>query len=473
MELMTNSLVDVGGSSSRQAASRDTTAWTAPVKAPEPKPKPKPKPKAPAPDPNVLFDADDFDGEPPQDDDEFGDFETVPSPALISAPAEQPAIDLMSTNFAVPRKETRKIPPSQLLSTLSFNEGMSPYPTAPKSPSFHDRTPFPDLGVTTPNAVEFKKDETLASPSPVTAWPSLDENGKPIKTSQKTGSAEDWGTFEDLPSKSIKPKVAHKAPTPIHEQTSAKPAAGWDWDAWDGDAAASTVQPKPAESSTQLEAGPPPTNVPPPSILLSLFPQLLNSIHTSLFKPTGNQPASVKDRVLADPATTHFLRGYLALATVAARVIAGRKLRWHRDKFLSQGMTISAATGGRRGMKLSGVDKSQASHEDREAADVVAAWKDIVGRLRSAVAAANSSAEAREEARLKVPELADGMAVQTLKGALTAPKACVVCGLKRDERVGRVDFEVEDSFGEWWVEFWGHRSCRNFWLEHEAMLRQR
>ena len=171
-----------------------------------------------------------------------------------------------------------------------------------------------------------------------------------------------------------------------------------------------------------------------------------------------------------------FLRGYLALATVAARIIAGRRLRWHRDKFLSQSMTISAATGGKGGMKLAGIDKSQSAREDREAADVVAAWRDIVGRLRTAVAAANA-AIAKDAGTLgrplKVPELAETMRVETVKGAITAPKACVICGLKRDERVAKVDFEVEDSFGEWWVEFWGHRECRNFWVEHEVTLRSR
>lgn len=473
IELMTNSLVDIGGpsSSSRLETSRDSSAWTTPKKQPEPRVK--------TPDPNLLFDADEFDGEAPpdddDDDDEFGDFETVPSAAESKAPAPQPVIDLMSSDFAPQRTEARKAPPSQLLSGLTLGEGMSQYPTAPKSPSFQERTPFPSLGVTTPNIAEFKKDDNPASPSPVTAWPSLDENGNATESGQTNGSTEDWGVFEDFPSQPTQQKTAKKASAPpVQAPKESKPAPDWDWDAsWEGDAVdTSKQQPEPAKPVTKSETGPPPTNVPPPSILLSLFPQLLGSINTGLFQPTSGQPTSIKDRVLSDPATIHFLNGYLTLATVAARVIAGRKLRWHRDKFLSQGMTISAATGGRRGMKLSGVDKSQASHEDREAADVAAVWKEIVGRLRSAVAAANSSLPAGEP-RLRVPELSDSMAVQTAKGALTAPKACVVCGLKRDERVSKVDFEVEDSFGEWWVEFWGHRACRNFWLEHEANLRQR
>jgi hypothetical protein len=68
--------------------------------------------------------------------------------------------------------------------------------------------------------------------------------------------------------------------------------------------------------------------------------------------------------------------------------------------------------------------------------------------------------------------LSTTMAVQTLRGAETAAKACFLCGLKREERIVRVDFDVEDSFHEWWVDHWGHRACRNFWIEHEAALRQ-
>ncbi|KAK3946099.1 hypothetical protein QBC46DRAFT_414859 [Diplogelasinospora grovesii] len=113
----------------------------------------------------------------------------------------------------------------------------------------------------------------------------------------------------------------------------------------------------------------------------------LDLANTSLLKPISAQLASVQDRVLSDEATLIFLRCYLTLATVAARIIAGRKLRWHRDKLLMQKMSISAA-GGKGGMKLAGVDKQQSAHEDREAAEVVDVWKKQVGRLRSAVAAA-------------------------------------------------------------------------------------
>ena len=68
------------------------------------------------------------------------------------------------------------------------------------------------------------------------------------------------------------------------------------------------------------------------------------------------------------------------------------------------------------------------------------------------------------------------MSVRTIKeadGGITAAKACALCGLKREERVDKVDVEVFDGFGEWWMEHWGHKECRAFWYQHEKYLQQR
>lgn len=148
-------------------------------------------------------------------------------------------------------------------------------------------------------------------------------------------------------------------------------------------------------------------------------------------------------------------------------MIAGRRHRWHRDKLLAQKMSISAA--GSKGMKLTGIDRMQATREEREVAEVVTLWKEHVGQLRAVVGAANRGSEAK----VKVPTLEAKMQVETAKLVPTAVRACLICGLKREERVVGVDLEVEDSFGEWWVEHWGHRACKEFWLEHEQQLRQR
>ncbi|GKT43991.1 uncharacterized protein ColSpa_04172 [Colletotrichum spaethianum] len=467
--------------------------------------KPGPKPAKQS-DSNVLFDAEDFElqggNDDEEEDDEFGDFETVQtpfpganmSPTLDSRPAQRqppqasqppPSMDLLSLDDdPIPVSQ----PPSKKpqLSSLNLTAPTSPYPQAPKSPSFHERNPFPGLGLRTPTSGNFqdeekKKDDQTNSPSPVTAWPSFGQTspkkpstGATKKSStatnlQKTQEEEAWPDFEDFPD---------DEPSAVD---SAKPPESWDWDAVDGvqPAAPSPVvakkpapkpktEPEPAPDAR--DDAPPPINIPPPSVLLSIFPQLLDLANSSLFKPTGQMPAPIKKRVLSDPGTVTFLRAYLLLAIVAARVIAGRKLRWHRDKFLAQGMAISAA--GAKGMKLAGVDKAQAAREDREAADVVGVWREHVGRLRSAVAAANSTVKSPRD-QLRVPEINETIPVSTAKVVPTAPKPCVICGLKREERVSKVDFDVEDSFGEWWVEHWGHRACKNFWVEHEKQLRQR
>ena len=123
-------------------------------------------------------------------------------------------------------------------------------------------------------------------------------------------------------------------------------------------------------------------------------------------------------------------------------------------------------------MKLAGVDKAEIIREDREALDLVRVWKEQLGRLKSAVAVANTSLQ-DVSAHLVIPEIGDIMLVKAQEGGMVAPKQCLICGLKREERVAKVDVGVEDSFGEWWSEHWGHRTCRNFWVEHESKLRHR
>ncbi|KAI0902394.1 hypothetical protein F4806DRAFT_37140 [Annulohypoxylon nitens] len=472
IDLMSNNLLDLNNPSAVQNDARVPPWMQGPskqVKAPTPLIASSKPPKKASSSSNVLFDADDFDGDLQEDgDDDFGEFETVASPA-------QPEPDLLSTDFNSPPTQTTKtkMRPSQMLSGLNLTSPTS-YPQAPRSPSFQERNPFPGLAVAPPSKPE-KKPANEPKTSPVTAWPSLDAN----KSAGSTVLDEDWGTFEDLPNEKPKPKASTKKVDSTWDWDSEEPAppksakakvpavaaepkdSSWDWDSIDSGTKQQTEQPK-----DEL----PPTNIPPPSILLSIFPQLFDEANTSLYKPVSGQPFSVKNRILSDPKTVEFLKGYLGLATVVARVIAGRKLRWHRDKFLSQRMTISAA--GSKGMKLAGIDKAQAAREDREAADVVTHWKEYIGRLRSAVATANSSIKNSAE-QLKVPEISETMAIQTEKMVPTAPKACIVCGLKRNERISKVDYEVEDSFGEWWVDHWGHLACKRFWLHHESTLRQR
>lgn len=220
----------------------------------------------------------------------------------------------------------------------------------------------------------------------------------------------------------------------------------------------------------------PPSNVPPPILLLSLFPPLFSSADDALFDTMAKLELKQRQALLAHPASHQFLRGYLGHCTVLAHIIAGRKLRWKRDQRLSQSMRIGpAAAGGKGGMKLTGLDKTEVAKEDREVVDVLRLWKGQVGKLRTAVTAASAAPGLPKLP--PVPEIAEQMPVKTLKpseGGVTAVHACALCGLRREERVARVDLEVEDSFGEWWVQGLNmHVACKKFWEDFEKKLKSR
>ena len=114
-------------------------------------------------------------------------------------------------------------------------------------------------------------------------------------------------------------------------------------------------------------------------------------------------------------------------------------------------------------MKLTGVDKSEAAKEDREVLDAVRQWRSVVGKLRSAVSGANIKATTKLPPIPKITE-----------GGIVAPHACALCGLRREERVSKVDEGVDDSFGEWWVQGMNmHLLCKNFWDSHSEQMRSR
>ncbi|KAI1437731.1 hypothetical protein GGR50DRAFT_643885 [Xylaria sp. CBS 124048] len=421
-------------------------------------------------DPNVLFDADDFEGDPAdnESDDDFGEFETV-------SPTVQPPPDLISSALPMPSMSNTNIPKasSELLLDLNFSELAPTYTQTAKTMFVSGQATAPKqelkgsklyLDTAQPRNTQA---QTKVKDGRV-SFPGLPDQPvrSPIKSAEPTS---DWGWDSVESPKSIKfsgSPIKKNAAPQNQDNAANEDDSSWNWDPVDID----PVGVK-SKSVTDIENGClPPVNIPPPSIILSAFPQFFDQANDYLYKPVSKQPSTIKDRILSDPRVYDFLGGFLSLATVAARIMAGRKLRWHRDKYLSQSMSISAA--GSKGMKLAGVDKTQAVREDREAADVVSNWKSQVGRLKSTVAAANL-ANKNGERPLKIPEITDTMQVQTVKGVPTSAKACVICGLKRNERLPRVDYDVEDSFGEWWVEHWGHVACKRFWLQHENTLRQR
>ncbi|KAF1958351.1 hypothetical protein CC80DRAFT_408770 [Byssothecium circinans] len=375
-------------------------------------------------DPSVLFDAeDDF------DDDDFGDFEGEEVNLPINpAPASSAVTDLLGDlNFSEPAP------------LVSHARGGSASHKAPSTST--KKAPVGNFG---------SMARTKQEPAPVPVPPTQQEDP--------------WDTFDDWEASIPKKASAKAASKPKETKSIATKKA--------------TATSQPILSPTFDDAQPgelPPTNVPPPAILLTLFPPLFTEAQEKLFKPMAAQPLPMRNKLLSEPATIAYLQGYLMLASVAAHIIAGRKLRWKRDQHLSQGMRIGPASSrATSGMKLSSVDKSENMKEEREASDVVRAWKDQVGKLRHVVSAVNQIKAGTLGA---VPDIQETMAVKVLKqgeGGVPAPQPCMMCGLKRDERVGSVDQGVEDSFGEWWVDQVNmHRGCRNLWNEHRDKLRQR
>jgi hypothetical protein len=357
-------------------------------------------------DSSVLFDAeDDF------DEDDFGDFEGTDSrsPAPAAPTNTGGAADLLG-DLSI---SSQPLPP-----TTSRKKTTNPGVNASMS-STKKKSPSSDFGST-----------ARATQSKTSSLPAITKEG------------ESWDTFNDWEA-SIPTNVPAKAP-----KTSKEPQANV--------VPKSATLPPPILSSTFDDPQPgelPPTNVPPPAVLLTLFPPLFTEAQNKLFKPMAAQTLPMRNKILSEPATIAYLQGYLMLASVAAQIIAGRKLRWKRDQHLSQGMKIGPASSrATSGMKLSTIDKSENMKEEREASDVVRAWKDQLGRLRHVVSAAN---QVKAGTLGVVPDMQETMPVKVLKqveGGVPAPQPCMLCGLKRDERIGAVDQGIEDSFGEWWVE---------------------
>lgn len=382
-------------------------------------------------DPDVLFDAE----EDEPDDDDFGEFEepmgdpgpSFEEPDLLGLDLDQSAS--VQTNFVPPAASKQQMSSLLDLDSLSFD-----IPTSPKAPD-KPTGPHYDLSSLGPVTSQLKSAPKRTA-SPVTTKRSTDIPRRPASTQP--------------------PK-----PEPI-----VKPQIEEPWDdfaAWDEEKPVATQKAAaitkssipPPLLSPALDPGSnelPPTNIPPPASILSLFPPLFTSADSDFFRPTSSEPQNIRSRIYSDLATIKYIKGLLALATVCARVIAGRKNRWKRDTILAQSMRIGPATaGGNSGLKLTSVDKGEATKEDREAADVLRVWQSLVGRLKAAIVEVKKVTDQDLGA---VPDLRDVMPIRVAKqveGGVPG-KACALCGLKREERVGKVDLDVMDSFGEWWIE---------------------
>ena len=290
--------------------------------------------------------------------------------------------------------------------------------------------------------------------------PTILDNGESAPTNKAVPyTEEEWGEFSPEPLAS--PNLTNKAlPKPRSSPRSSINSKQ------DKSRVLTHTEVNPIASKEGLSSALPPSNIPPPSILISLVTGLIEKLPAQV--ETAMQSFSVSTG--SDKALETALHKCLASLRVAARISAGRKLRWKRDNHLAQSMRIGQAG---KGMKLSSVDRNETRKEDREAAEFVHIWKKRLGSIRKALAMVNSQVAARP---LALPDISETMAVRTVKtvdGGIPAPKSCVLCGIKREERVDKVDADIYDVFGEWWTDHWGHTDCRMFWIEHERYLQQR
>ncbi|PKX98198.1 uncharacterized protein P174DRAFT_508512 [Aspergillus novofumigatus IBT 16806] len=263
-------------------------------------------------------------------------------------------------------------------------------------------------------------------------------------------SFEDWGEFIDGPPAEIKP-VKLQSSSGSRSPQGKTPQAGT------GVLTSSNfTMPGEKVSESQIR----PTNIPPPSVLLELFPRIFERLREEATK--ARRGLQQEDQVETAASLM------LCTLKVVARVVAGRTLRWKRDTILSQSMRIGPARSGKPGgMKLSTVNKNESIKEQQEAVDILAMWRDQAALFNSVIQASG---------RQPIQAIAENARVVTAtaaQGAIKAPHACALCGLKRDERLPKIDEDVQDSFGEWWVEHWGHSECKGFWEKNMGLLAQR
>ncbi|PNS17946.1 hypothetical protein CAC42_3905 [Sphaceloma murrayae] len=407
---------------------------------------------------DVLFDAEEAPAWGAGDDDEFGDFE---EPQPKATPNDQPEA-----------KAQASLPAS--MDILSLDD--QPFSVAKPKPRVLKSTPKPSINT------QHKPD---------------------AKTSPISSITDTWDDFSTT------------TPAPTNPLSTHNPSSTT--------TATSTPEPPSLLPSMLLSAPSPsplaPSNIPPPSLLLPLFPPILLQISSQLTALPSPLPQS------SIPPLRPLLTSLHALLVVQAHVIAGRKLRWRRDKRLAQSMAIGPSVSGRSGgMKLAGVDKGEQGREEVEVREAVGTYRRVLGGVRRVVGAVNAgcggdgatgkvksgsewgvlgemvegagqdSGEQKKEeeeeeeeeqeernrrkrALLPVPEIGEMMPVRTAtraEGAVTSTAACGLCGLKREERVQKVDLEVMDSFGEWWIEGTNmHTDCWRFWEGFKGKLGQR
>ena len=408
---------------------------------------------------DVLFDATE---DPSQADDDFGDFEDVD--------ANTGGDETPSASATYPKQEVAGIPMSSTMPT-------------------HDLLALEQEDA---NGMGF----TVTPNHPATSMKAIPTSNTE-REAFATSNEDDWGDFSTPYTKYEALSTKHAKAT-THQMTAHKPQLEQEpiedeWDAFeDGNPESSThpqakapqlgltatpttamprLEPPPKSNpTTQSTCTSPaeairPSNIPPPAILLQLLPIIFADL-----RQTATQQAKGLEKTTTYLSLRDIALTVIQAFTVAARIIAGRSFRWKRDAILSQSMRIgpaASAGGGGRGMKLAAIDKSESLKEEKEAADVVSVWGKNAHLFNSTVSKAGVPRPLMALYLSVRPRLTSGVDI------LKASHACALCGINRDERVPQVDINVEDSFGEYWIEHWGHRDCRDFWFTYKDNLHQR
>lgn len=402
-------------------------------------------------DSDVLFDAA-TDAPPSDTEDDWGEFEG-PEPS-VPLSKSQISTSRQATDTAInelwPHQNQKISGTIDLLDSLSMDAPAPPSKKPHREALKSDRQPQPSNPTPEPtwdddsfgDWGEFAN-ETPSNPPPVES-PSQEKQQpfKPAPSQSTWKDDEDWGDFDDGPS--TNPALAKPNQTSRPSITSAS----------------SNILPGTSSSSSAMVR---PTNIPPPSVLLELLVDIFNNLQQEAAKAKARDTSqNIKNNTASNIHNT---------LETAARIIAGRTLRWKRDTILSQSMRIGPARAGESsGMKLSAVNKHEDVKEKQDAVDVLSLWRERAALFNSVVQAAG---------RRPVPAVADPNVLKVIMaraeaGAIKASHACALCALKRDERVLKLDADnVQDSFGEWWTEHWGHTACRGFWEANRGLLGQR
>ncbi|KAL5003797.1 hypothetical protein BDV10DRAFT_154249 [Aspergillus recurvatus] len=376
---------------------------------------------------DVLFDAT-LEGFSDNDNDDWGDFESAE--VVVGQPVQKQSSEPVGRQKAVNKpaslaSQNHKSPSgsSETPDLLGYLDSF----TIQDKPTASDRQGNTLSGVTT----AMKRGEMQHTK------PRLPVEEEPF---------EEWGDFSDGP---METSQSSNLKAPEHQASDMKGNL-------QATASLRTETTKQPSSTGQVR----PTNIPPPSVLLELFPQL--------FERLRKEGTEAKRNLQRRDALDSIAESIIYTLKAVARVVAGRTLRWKRDSILSQSMRIGPARSGKAGgMKLSSVNKNEDIKEQQEAVDIINMWRDRAALFNTIIQAAG---------RRPVQVILDNTRVITAtasQGAIKAPHACALCGLRRDERIHRVDENVEDSFGEWWTEHWGHTECRQFWEDNRGLLGQR